>query len=94
MHPVPRLFTAALVLIRCWTTWIGPGYYSPFLTPSLQDCTSTSTPAYTVITCTRSGIKEGRPLPCGPLENCVSTSSVSTPTSFASPWLYDYETDK
>ena len=65
-----------------------PVYAEP---PPLPDqCTSTSNPSATIITCRRLGLKDERLLGCLSSENCYSTSAKST--RYLSPLVYNTNT--
>ena len=65
-----------------------PVYAEP---PPLPDqCTSTSNPSATIITCRRLGLKDERLLGCLSSENCFSTSAKST--RYLSPLVYNTNT--
>jgi uncharacterized protein (DUF1499 family) len=58
-----------------------------------SDCTTTSDPAKTIVTCTGNLIgTDGRLRSISSTENGISTSAIRNPTAYSSPWSYQTAT--
>ncbi|CAM9671510.1 unnamed protein product [Choristocarpus tenellus] len=61
--------------------------------PGMEGCRTISNPSVTTVSCEPRGLdRNGRLYVCRSSENCISTSSLKTPSKFGSPWDYSKAT--